>query len=62
MDLGMIRTLKGSRVFAVVKGLIDGGLDIPANESVFPSEERLNGEHLKDEVKAMITKVKAVLE
>ncbi len=61
MDLGMIRTLKGSRVFAVVKGLIDGGLDIPANESVFPSEERLNGEHLKDEVKAMITKVKEAL-
>ena len=62
MDLGMIRTLKGSRVFAVVKGLIDGGLDIPANESVFPSEERLNGEHLRDDVKAMIAKVKGVLE
>ena len=61
MDLGMIRTLKGSRVFAVVKGLIDGGLDIPANESVFPSEERLNGEHLKSDVKNMIAKVKGGL-
>ncbi|MFH1521610.1 MAG: 50S ribosomal protein L18 [archaeon] len=58
MDLGMARTLKGSRVFAVIKGLIDGSLDIPANESVFPSEERLNGEHLKDDVKNMISKVK----
>jgi large subunit ribosomal protein L18 len=61
MDLGMARTLKGGRVFSVVKGLIDGGLDIPANEKVFPSEERLNGEHLKDDVKAMIAKVKGVL-
>lgn len=61
VDLGMARTLKGSRVFAVVKGLIDGGLDVPANEKVFPSEERLNGEHLKDDVKNMIAKVKGGL-
>lgn len=61
MDLGMARTLKGSRVFAVVKGLIDGGLDIPANKNVFPSEERLNGEHLKDDVKNMIAKIKGGL-
>lgn len=62
MDLGMARTFKGGRVFSVVKGLIDGGLDIPANEAVFPAEERLAGEHLSDEVKAMIGKIKAVLE
>jgi large subunit ribosomal protein L18 len=61
MDLGMTRTIAGSRVFAVVKGLIDGGLEITANEKVFPSEERLNGEHLKDEAKATITKVKGKL-
>jgi len=61
VDLGMTRTLTGSRVFAVVKGLIDGGLNISANEKVFPSEERLNGEHLKPEVKDMIAKVKGGL-
>ena len=61
VDLGMARTFTGSRVFAVVKGLIDGGLDVPANEKVFPSEDRLNGEHLKPEVKAMVAKVKEVL-
>ncbi len=61
MDLGMARTFKGGRVFSVIKGLVDGGLDIPANEKVFPTEERLNGEHLKDDVKAMIAKVKGAL-
>ena len=61
VDLGMARTESGSRVFAVVKGLIDGGLDISADESVFPSEDRLNGEHLKDDVKAMVAKVKGGL-
>ncbi len=47
--------------FSVIKGLVDGGLDIPANEKVFPTEERLNGEHLKDDIKAMIAKVKGAL-
>jgi large subunit ribosomal protein L18 len=59
MDLGMARTLKGGRVFSVVKGLIDGGLDIPANEEVFPSEDRLMGEHC--DTKDMVEKVKGGL-
>lgn len=57
VDLGMARTIAGSRVFAVIKGLVDGGLNISANESIFPSKERLNGEHLKDYLKNMIVKV-----
>jgi large subunit ribosomal protein L18 len=61
MDLGMVRTFKGGRAFSVVKGLVDGGLSIPANKAVFPSEERLNGEHLSDDVKAMVAKVKGGL-
>ncbi len=57
IDIGMTRPLKGSRIFAVVKGLIDGGLEISANEKVFPSEERLLGEHLNPELKEIIVKV-----
>tara|TARA_Y100000310_G_scaffold265631_1_gene276760 strand:- start:3314 stop:3802 length:489 start_codon:yes stop_codon:yes gene_type:complete len=61
MDLGMIRTIKGSRVFSVVKGLLDGGIKTSADEKVFPREERISGEHLKDDVKEMISKVRAKL-
>jgi len=61
IDLGMMRTISGSRIFAVVKGLVDGGLDIPVNKEVFPSEERINGEHLKPGLKEMITKVRGKL-
>lgn len=61
MDLGMNRTLSGGRIFSVVKGLIDGGLEISANEKVFPSEERLNGEHLSEDMKSMISKVRGGL-
>ena len=56
MDLGMARTIKGSRIFAVIKGLIDSGLDIPANEKVFPSEDRLMGGN--DNIKKIVAKVK----
>jgi large subunit ribosomal protein L18 len=59
VDLGMQRTIAGGRVFSVVKGLIDGGANISANEKVFPSDERLEGEHLKPEVKEMINKIKS---
>jgi large subunit ribosomal protein L18 len=61
VDVGMARTVGGSRIFAVVKGLIDGGLDISANEKVFPTEKRISGEHLKPEVKAMVAKVREKL-
>lgn len=58
IDLGMARTIRNSRVFAVVKGLVDGGLDVAASEKIFQSEERLNGEHLKSELKNVIAKVR----
>ena len=61
IDIGMIRSISGSRIFSVIKGLIDGGLEISANEKVFPSEERLRGEHLNPELKDMISKIKEKL-
>ena len=44
------------RMAAVVKGVVDAGLKVPSNEETFPSEERINGEHLK--VKNDIASVK----
>ena len=35
------------RMAAGVKGVIDAGIKVPANEETFPSEERINGDHLK---------------
>jgi len=46
VDLGLQTPLKGSKVFAAVKGAIDAGLQINANEEIFPSEERIKGNHI----------------
>jgi large subunit ribosomal protein L18 len=59
VDLGLSRTGKGSRVFSVVKGLIEGGLEISADKKVFPSEERLKGSHLKEGATKMIEEVRS---
>ncbi|KAJ3207968.1 60S ribosomal protein L5 [Dinochytrium kinnereticum] len=36
LDVGLRRTTTGSRVFGVLKGAVDGGLDIPHSENRFP--------------------------
>ena len=43
LDIGLKRPTKGSKVFAVVKGAIDAGLDVPCDSDVIPPPERLNG-------------------
>jgi len=58
VDLGMARTIPGCRIFSVVKGLVEGGADINANEKVFPADERVKGEHLKPEIKEIVSKLK----
>lgn len=61
LDIGLERTISGNRIFSVLAGLVKGGLNIPHDEKVFPSKERLNGEHLSEEVKKNIEKVKLKL-
>jgi large subunit ribosomal protein L5e len=39
LDLGLARATKGNRVFAAMKGAIDGGINIPHSDSIFPSEK-----------------------
>lgn len=58
IDLGMARNIAGSRIYAAVKGIVDGGIGLKVNEKVFPSEERLSGAHMDVKVKEMIAKVK----
>jgi len=46
LDIGLHRAKPGARVFAALKGAVDGGLDIPYGESILPDEERLKGAHI----------------
>ena len=62
IDLGMIRVLHKTKVYSFIKGLIDAGLKISCKEKVFPEENRIKGEHMKnktpfDEIKSKLEKL-----
>jgi large subunit ribosomal protein L18 len=46
VDLGLQTPSAGSRMYAAVKGAVDGGMTIPCSEEVFPKEDRLKGAHI----------------
>ena len=39
LDLGLVRATKGNRVFAAMKGAIDGGINIPHDPKIFPQKK-----------------------
>jgi len=50
LDLGLQTPKKGSRLYAVLKGVIDGGVNVPSSDEIFPSQERINGAHISDKM------------
>ena len=46
LDMGLQTPRKGSVIFSALKGVIDGGLKVPASEEIFPDESRIKGEHI----------------
>ena len=45
---------------AAVKGIIDAGLEIPADKETFPTDDRINGNHLK--VKNDVKNIKSTID
>lgn len=58
LDLGLQTPIKKSRIYAVLKGVVDGGISIPCSEDIFPGEERLSGKHISDKVTKDFTSLK----
>jgi large subunit ribosomal protein L18 len=56
VDFGEQHSVKGSALYAVVKGAIDGGVQINCSEKMFPSEDRIQGQHTK--TKDLFSKIK----
>ncbi len=46
LDLGRYNPVSQAKVFAVLKGALDAGLQISHGEGVLPSDERIRGEHI----------------
>ncbi|MGI9009707.1 MAG: 50S ribosomal protein L18 [Nitrososphaeraceae archaeon] len=56
IDNAILYTGKDSfteRISACLKGIIDGGMEIPSSEDAFPSTERISGEHISTYASAL---------
>jgi len=61
LDAGLRRPTKGGRLLGALKGLLDAGIEIPHGEGAFPSNDRLNGSHLKSKLPKPLEAYKAAL-
>ncbi len=62
LDIGLAASTPGNRVFAALKGMVDGGLWVPPSEDIFPSEERIAGAHINDSIAGAVEKTKTAIE
>ncbi|MBI2523403.1 50S ribosomal protein L18 [Candidatus Woesearchaeota archaeon] len=45
-DIGINKSVKGSRVYAVLAGALDAGLKVPYGDDILPDKDRLSGKHI----------------
>jgi large subunit ribosomal protein L18 len=53
-DIGLHASTKGGRIYAAIKGIVDAGVNVPHSPEIFPDDERIRGEHIKDHTGADI--------
>ena len=61
LDLGLLTPIKGSRLYALLKGAIDSGLSVPCSEDIFPDESRISGDHISEKVAKDFKSIKSKL-
>lgn len=62
VDFGMLRVLYKTKLFAFLKGAIDGGLSIECPEEAFPEEERIEGKSLKEDFSSKFNLIKSKID
>ncbi len=62
VDFGMARKLHKSKLFAFLKGAIDGGLEINCKEEAFPEQERIEGKSLKEDFGKYFNEIKSKID
>ncbi|MFW9843218.1 MAG: 50S ribosomal protein L18 [Candidatus Thorarchaeota archaeon] len=46
LDVGLNPPIKGSRIYAALKGVVDAGLEVPHSPDILPDEDRIAGKHI----------------
>ena len=62
LDLGLQRSTKGSRIYSIVKGLLDSGANVLCQKEMLPNSERINMEYKNPKMKEILNVVKLKIE
>lgn len=46
LDVGLNPPIKGSRIYAALKGVVDAGIEVPHSPNILPDDSRISGEHI----------------
>lgn len=58
LDIGLYPPVTGAKIFASVKGILEVGIKCPCNEKKFPSQDRITGKHLDNEIILAVNDIK----
>jgi len=61
VDIGLQIHKKGSRIYAAVRGVKEGGIAVKCSDDVLASDDRLSGEHLSEAVRKQFAAFKEKL-
>jgi large subunit ribosomal protein L18 len=62
IDFGMIRNIHKSKIYAFLNGLNDAGIGIKCEKELFPTEDRIKGKHMKNDISKVFDKIKLNIE
>jgi large subunit ribosomal protein L18 len=62
LDIGMIRNLHKTKVYAFLKGLVDSGIEMKYQKNVFPEKERIEGKNMKKDFSKTFNEIKSKIE
>jgi len=55
LDIGLQASVKQNSLYAVLKGALDGQLEVPHGDGILPSDSRIRGEHIAEYARALLS-------
>lgn len=62
LDSGLQTLTKGSRLYAALKGVLDAGIKVPHSNEILPSEDRIKGKHISEDITKQFEEIKNRIE
>jgi len=48
LDIGLLNSVKGGKIYSALKGALDAGLNIPCSKEILPDDDSIKGKHISD--------------